>query len=174
MASVLSYSRARLHRRRSSARQLQKVNGDPHFLFLPRLTVTLLAIRAYKQAIHTLSALAAHPSPYEHLHSTTRDSNSNSIFSSFLPNLQGQGPIGSAVRILGRIQQQIFHGILGGDRDGIPFPGSRRKEEEMHRKAIKVVDLLQHSAELGNMDALYTLAQISLVSYSDLNPYSLL
>lgn len=121
------------------------------------------AIRAYKQAIHTLSALAAHPSPYEHLHSTTRDSNSNSIFSSFLPNLQGQGPIGSAVRILGRIQQQIFHGILGGDRDGIPFPGSRRKEEEMHRKAIKVVDLLQHSAELGNMDALYTLAQISLL-----------
>ncbi|KAK0486142.1 hypothetical protein IW261DRAFT_1453903 [Armillaria novae-zelandiae] len=121
------------------------------------------AIRAYKQAIHTLSALAAHPSPYEHLYSAPRDSNSKSIFSSFLPNLQGQGPIGSAVRILGRIQQQIFHGILGGDRDGIPFPGSRRKEEEMHRKAIKVVDLLQHSAELGNMDALYTLAQISLL-----------
>ncbi|KAK0460933.1 uncharacterized protein EV420DRAFT_1619466 [Desarmillaria tabescens] len=121
--------------------------------------------KAYKQAMHTLTALAAHPSPYESLHSTPRDSNSKSIFSSFLPNLQGQGPIGSAVRILGRIQQQIFHGILGGDRDGIPFPGSRRKEEEMHRKAIKVVDLLQHSAELGNMDALYTLAQISLLAY---------
>ncbi len=30
-------------------------------------------------------------------------------------------------------------------------------------KAIKVVDLLQHSAELGNTDALFVLAQISLV-----------
>lgn len=33
----------------------------------------------------------------------------------------------------------------------------------MRGKAIKVVDLLQHSAELGHLDALYTLAQISLV-----------
>ncbi|KAF9049902.1 hypothetical protein BJ165DRAFT_1454719 [Panaeolus papilionaceus] len=32
----------------------------------------------------------------------------------------------------------------------------------MKQKAIKVVDLLEHSAELGNMDALYTLAYISL------------
>jgi hypothetical protein len=43
------------------------------------------------------------------------------------------------------------------------FTGSRKKGDEMRGKAIKVVDLLQHSAELGNMDALYTLAQISLV-----------
>jgi SEL1 protein len=32
----------------------------------------------------------------------------------------------------------------------------------MHGKAIKVVDLLQHSAELGNQDALFTLGYISL------------
>lgn len=33
----------------------------------------------------------------------------------------------------------------------------------MRGKAIKVVDLLQHSAELGNLDALFTLGYISLV-----------
>jgi hypothetical protein len=33
----------------------------------------------------------------------------------------------------------------------------------MRGKAIKVIDLLQHSAELGNTEALYTLARLSLV-----------
>jgi SEL1 protein len=33
----------------------------------------------------------------------------------------------------------------------------------MRGKSIKIIDLLQHSAELGNTDALYTLAKISLV-----------
>jgi len=37
------------------------------------------------------------------------------------------------------------------------------RQEEQRVKAIKVVDLLQHSAELGNTDALFVLAQISLV-----------
>jgi SEL1 protein len=41
--------------------------------------------------------------------------------------------------------------------------GSRRKDEEQRLKAIKVLDLLEHSIELGNTDALYTLAKISLV-----------
>ena len=38
-----------------------------------------------------------------------------------------------------------------------------RREEELKGKAIKVVDLLQHSAELGNAEALYALAKLSLV-----------
>ena len=33
----------------------------------------------------------------------------------------------------------------------------------MRRKAIKVVDMLQLSAELGNTEALFTLAYVSLV-----------
>lgn len=33
----------------------------------------------------------------------------------------------------------------------------------MHGKAVKVKDLLQHSAELGNAEALYKLAHLSLV-----------
>ncbi|KAF8908028.1 hypothetical protein CPB85DRAFT_1310505 [Mucidula mucida] len=109
--------------------------------------------RAYKQAVHTLSALSSHPSPYQALSSA---SNSKSILSSVLPNLQG--PIGSAIRIANRIQQQVFNILMGGGK----LSGMRRREEEMYRKSIKVVDLLQHSAELGNMDALYMLGQISM------------
>jgi len=45
-----------------------------------------------------------------------------------------------------------------------PEKGLRQKDEEQRTKAIKVVDLLHHSVELGSMDALYTLAKISLVS----------
>lgn len=41
--------------------------------------------------------------------------------------------------------------------------GPKIQDKELFRKSVKVVDLLQHSAELGNTDALYTLAQISLV-----------
>ena len=41
--------------------------------------------------------------------------------------------------------------------------GNKKKEDEMTGRAVKVIDLLQHAAELGNTDALYTLAQISLV-----------
>jgi len=32
----------------------------------------------------------------------------------------------------------------------------RRKDEEMRGKAIKVLDFLQYSAKLGNLDVLFT------------------
>ena len=53
-----------------------------------------------------------------------------------------------------------FSSILSPETLGL---GTKKKDEEGSRKAIKVIDLLQHSAELGNMDALFTLAQVSLV-----------
>ena len=43
--------------------------------------------------------------------------------------------------------------------------GNKKKEEELKTKAIKVMDLLQHSADLGNKDALYTIAMVSLVRF---------
>lgn len=52
---------------------------------------------------------------------------------------------------------------LGQETIGI---GSRWKEEEQRLKAIKVLDLLLHSAELGSTDALFTLAKVSLVKPS--------
>lgn len=78
-------------------------------------------------------------------------------------NIQGQGPLGSIIRIIIRLHQQSS--LLRDKLFGLGLGGaSRKKEDELREKAIKVVDLLQHSAELGNLDALWTLAQISLVS----------
>jgi SEL1 protein len=48
-------------------------------------------------------------------------------------------------------------------KQGLGTGASKKKDEELTGKAIKVIDLLHHSAELGNMDALYSLAKISLV-----------
>lgn len=39
-----------------------------------------------------------------------------------------------------------------------------KKDEDMRGKAVKVIDLLQHSAELGNTDALFTLGLVSFVN----------
>lgn len=77
--------------------------------------------------------------------------------------MQGQGPLGSAVRIILKIHQYTFNRVGNAfSRDGLGL-GSKKKDEELRGKAIKVIDLLQHSTELGNMDALFTLAHVSLV-----------
>ncbi|KAF8161262.1 hypothetical protein B0H34DRAFT_372708 [Crassisporium funariophilum] len=121
------------------------------------------ASRAYKQAMSTLTALRAHPPQHTFDPAlASGNGNSKSIFSSFLPNLQGQGPIGSVVRIVMKIHHHTFSRIGNTFSQENLGLGSKKNEEEMRGKAIKVVDLLQHSAELGNMDALYTLAQVSL------------
>ncbi|KAF7351169.1 Ubiquitin-protein ligase [Mycena sanguinolenta] len=129
----------------------------------PMLTLT----KQQKQALNTLSTLTA-PSPlhtYGSSFYTANTQNSKSLLSSFFPNLQGQGPVGSAARIVIKLQRQIVNGILAG-----LGKESRTKREETKGKAIKVIDLLQHSAELGNSDALFTLAQISLFPPSQYFP----
>ena len=87
---------------------------------------------------------------------------SKSLLSTILPNLQGQGPIGNIFRILVKLHYnfQQFASSLGREAMGT---GNKRKEDDLRGKAIKVMDLLQHSAELGNMDALFTLGKVSLV-----------
>ena len=71
--------------------------------------------------------------------------------------------MGSAVRIILKIQQYTLNRVGSAfGKDGIGL-GSKKRDEELRGRAIKVIDLLQHSAELGNMDALYTLAHVSLV-----------
>lgn len=93
----------------------------------------------------------------------TPSASKSSFISSFLPNLQGQGPTGSFLRILLKLHQITFGRIFNMLSQDSLFSFSKERVEELRGKAIKVVDLLQHSAELGNMDALYALAQISLV-----------
>ena len=39
-----------------------------------------------------------------------------------------------------------------------------KKKEDMELKAVKALDLLEHAVELGHMDALFKLAQVSMVS----------
>jgi hypothetical protein len=112
----------------------------------------------------TLTTLTAHPPAHTFDPSlASASSNTQSIFSSFLPNFQGQGPVGSAFRIILRLQQHTARRIADSfGKENLKF-GYKKKEDDMRDKAVKVIDLLQHSAELGNMDALYTLSQLSLV-----------
>ncbi|EGO00684.1 hypothetical protein SERLA73DRAFT_105051 [Serpula lacrymans var. lacrymans S7.3] len=123
------------------------------------------AARAYRSALVTLSTLTAIPPSYTHDSShISPSSNTNSFLSAFLPNPQGQGPLGSAIRIAIKLRQQFWlfrvFTSIGTDNGG--NSGAKKKDDEMRGKAIKVIDLLQHSAELGSQDALYTLGQISL------------
>jgi len=126
------------------------------------------AARAYKQALVTLSFLSslapAHdPEPIR----PPTWSVGNSLLSHFLPNPQGQGPFASLFRIAIKLRQRSWLPRSLATRLGRNGNGSRRRsDEELRERAIKVLDLLHHAAELGNTDALYTLAQISLVSVS--------
>ncbi|KAI0665661.1 HCP-like protein [Trametes maxima] len=117
------------------------------------------ASRAYKQAVSTLATLTALPpmqseEPSHH--------SSGYPLSSFLPSIQGQGPIASAMRILVKLKNHSWLPRTVTEYLGRELPNGRRREEEFKGKAVKVIDLLQHAAELGNTDALYTLGQVSL------------
>lgn len=113
------------------------------------------ASRAFRSAMFTLHNITGHPQPYAHdPFARPNTPQMPSFFSSFLPSAQGKGPIGNAVRIT----QKLYHRLFSSDRSA----GTRKKDEEMQRKAIKVIDLLQLSAELGNPEALFTLAHVSL------------
>jgi len=112
--------------------------------------------------MHTLSSLTAistsHPQEASFVSGYTDPS--SSILSSLLPWLERAGPLGPVVRAVEDVQDK-FSEIMSTLTSG-PIT-SKRHDKELFRKAVKVVDLLQHSAELGNTDALYSLAQISLV-----------
>ena len=119
-----------------------------------------VATRTYKSVLFTLSNLTAYLPSRDHDIFFKPDITAPSLLSAFLPNPQGQGPLGSALRIALKLRRQFFLFRLFG---GSSASAARRKDEEMRGKAIKVLDLLQYSAELGNLDAVFTLGQISLV-----------
>ncbi|KAI0918983.1 hypothetical protein AcV5_002018 [Taiwanofungus camphoratus] len=133
------------------------------------IDLTTEASRAYKQALSTLATLTALPPSQSDDPSFSYTSHGSGFqLSSLLPTMQGQGPIASAMRIAIKLLHHSWlprsiTGFLGKE-----FTGGKRKDEELHGKAVKVIDLLQHAAELGNSDALYTLGQISLFPP---NPY---
>jgi SEL1 protein len=119
------------------------------------------ATRAFKQAMNTLSSLTAVPTPDPSITALPTNPLLPSFLSFVIPNLQGQGPIASVYRIAVKLQHYTLRRLSNG-KEGLGL-GSRRTDDELRGKAIKVIDLLQHSAELGNADALFTLAKLSLV-----------
>ena len=113
----------------------------------------------------TLSNLTAHPPPYDHdPFSQSSTSQASSFLSSYLPSAQGQGPIGRAIRIAIKLRQKYSPFRIFSWTDSSATT-ARKKDEEVRGKAIKVIDLLQYSAELGNTDALYALARLSIVRF---------
>ena len=108
----------------------------------------------------TLATLTALPpmQSEEPSHHTT-----NFPLSYLLPSMQGQGPIASAMRILVKLRNHSWLPSSVTDFLGRELSSGRKKDEEFKGKAVKVLDLLQHAAELGHTDALYTLGQVSLV-----------
>ena len=126
--------------------------------------VHCVASRAYGQAVSTLSTLTAlPPSPSEESSPYLSHNNNGFQLSSLFPSIQGHGPIASAMRIAVKLLHQSwlpasFTGYVKEE-----LGGGRKKDVELHGKAVKVIDLLQHAADLGHNDALYTLAQVSLV-----------
>ncbi len=127
--------------------------------------VFFLAARAYKQAVATLATLTASPSSRAFDTYQFSWPTGNSILSSFLPNPQGQGPLGSALRIAIKLRHQSWLPRFLSSRFS-QESGRGRSEEELRGRAIKVIDLLQHAADLGNLDALFFLSKLSLVSSS--------
>jgi SEL1 protein len=82
------------------------------------------------------------------------------MISRFLPNIQGHGPIASAMRIVIKLRNKSWLPRFLASRSSSDNSGRKRQDT---LRAVKVVDLLTHAAELGHTDALYMLAKISLV-----------
>lgn len=126
----------------------------------------IAAARAYKQAMSTLAHINANPYSQrgDPLHNAYGSQGyPTSFWSALLPNIQGQGPIASAMRIALKLRHQTWIPSFVTNFLGKELGGGRRKEEELHSKAVKVIDLLQHAADLGHTDALYALSQLYLV-----------
>lgn len=125
----------------------------------------------------TLATLTAHAPSYTreasfNPYTSHTHGNANPLLSAFLPSLPG--PLTTVVEAVNRVctrswLPRLLSSALGGSTKE-KGSGGWRKDEELKGKAIKVVDLLQHSVELGHSDALYVLAKISLVRSISFHP----
>ncbi|KZV99866.1 hypothetical protein EXIGLDRAFT_762329 [Exidia glandulosa HHB12029] len=106
------------------------------------------ASQAYDKALKTLSTIGSVQAPHE--------DGQAALFSNY------QGPIASALRIALRLVYQPWLSRSVAYITGKEATLTRRYEDA-RSKAVKVVDLLTYAAELGNQEALYKLAHISMV-----------
>ena len=125
----------------------------------------ITAEKAYRQALQTLSSIPSFPVPQSPSPLLGSDPllQTNPLLASLFPNQQG--PIASIIRIIYKLRQQswvpsFLRPLFGL---GLGKDGRGRREEEIKGRAVKVLDLLEHAAELGHTDALYKIAQVSSV-----------
>lgn len=114
---------------------------------------TNAASQAYDKALRTLSSIGTVPAPNQ--------DGQTALFNNY------QGPIASALRIALRLVYQPWISRTVAYITGKEASTTRRYEDA-RSKAVKVVDLLHYAADLGNLDALYKLAVISLVRVQQL------
>ena len=131
------------------------IQQDP----IPEYDAQLQAEKAYKQASQAIATISSYQPPQVQ---TYTDIQSNSLFAQLFPNQQG--PVASAVRIILKLRQQTWMPNFLSSRFGKDSWTKGKKKEDMELKAVKALDLLEHAVELGHMDALFKLAQVSMVS----------
>ncbi|KAF8325879.1 uncharacterized protein EI90DRAFT_3146653 [Cantharellus anzutake] len=132
---------------------------------------SLEASSAYKEAMQTLHSLSPPSKPDT---PWNPNQNSRSFLSYIFPN--PQGPIASAIRIIYKLKSHNWiPRWLSGKFEGVDQNQNSKwgifrssSKGVASGKVLKVIDLLQHSADLGNMDAVFTLGRISLFPPSPL------
>ncbi|KAG0708300.1 hypothetical protein DFH29DRAFT_891824, partial [Suillus ampliporus] len=157
--------------------QNTQVPNDATVYSEPEFDQDVEATRAYKSALFTLSNLTAHAHAPSHTHDVFSQPTTTtpSLLSAFLPNPQGQGPLGSAIRIALKLRQQFFlFRLFGGSRNmdalftlgyismvvpsKLPFP-------------VRPYDSLSHHAALtGNASSQALLAFLHATGYADVVP----
>jgi SEL1 protein len=137
----------------------------PGELLKVELTLLETAAKAYKLALQTLSTFPpqAHASSQGFL-----DAQPSPLLESLFPNQQG--PIATLIRIILKLRQQSWMPEFVRVALGRDTWNAGKKREEMMSRAVKVVDLLEHAIELGHVESIYKLAQLSLVRKT---PFSL-
>ncbi|KAH8828214.1 hypothetical protein DL96DRAFT_1797951 [Flagelloscypha sp. PMI_526] len=130
------------------------------------------AHRAYRQAMYTLNNITQDRHHYSFDPSSAFSAYSaRSIFAPLIPNPDSQGIISSALRFWAKIQQtslvRILHSTLTNPAGNVRHA---KREQDIRRNSVKVLDLLQFAAELGHEEALYVLAQVSLFPPTDYFP----
>ena len=121
--------------------------------------------------MQTLHSLVPPPKPEIPWNPTQ---NSRSLLSYIFPN--PPGPIASAIRIAYKLKSHNWiprwlSGKFDGMNDGQNSKWSifrSSSKDVTSGKALKVIDLLQYSADLGNMDAVFALGKVSLFPPSPL------
>lgn len=117
------------------------------------------ADKVYSQALRGIRFLNAIPPTQAGAYYPEPEIQPNALVSALFPNQRGLVP--STIRAITRIRRQPWLPNWLARRFG---GRTGRRKEEVKARAGKVLEWLNRAIELGHQDALYTMAEISLVS----------